>query len=148
MDKRAGMLCRMLIVTALCASSSVAAEIYRWKDKDGQTVFSQTPPPDAAHQVVKPKFGKESPAALEKLRAQSPPASKPAPAEDKKQKPQEPTAEERAANCAKARETRTQLETSRRLRIKDEKGELSYLTEEERQKRLIDADKSIQSWCK
>ncbi len=130
------------------AYSAVSAEIYQWTDDNGQTVFSETPPPDAAHKVVKPKFGKESPAAIEKLKAHTAP-SKGAQGDAGKtaEKPKAPTAAEKKANCAKGRDILTQLETSTRLRVKNEKGELSYLPEEERQKRIKDSQKSIQSWC-
>ena len=130
------------------AYSAVSAEIYQWTDENGQTVFSQTLSPEAAHKVVKPKFGKESPAAIEKLKAQTaPPKGAQEDAGKTVEKPKAPTAAEKKANCAKGRDILTQLETSTRLRVKNEKGELSYLPEEERQKRIKDSQKSIQSWC-
>lgn len=144
-------LLRSIIALAVVAAAvSAKAEIYQWKDENGQTVFSATPPPGAEHQVVKPKYGKESSEAIEKLKtrtAPKPPAD-PATAKKEDKKPKEPTAKEKAANCAKAREVRQQLEESRRLRVKNEKGELSYISEEDRQKRVGDADKSIGAWCK
>ncbi len=129
------------------AYSAVSAEIYQWADENGQTVFSETPPPDAAHKVVKPKFGKESPAAIEKLKAQALAKVAQENAAKTAEKPKEPTPAEKKANCAKGRGILTQLESSNRLRVKNEKGELSYLPEEERQKRIKDSQKSIQSWC-
>jgi hypothetical protein len=143
-------LLRVVLSAGLLTSSvAVTAEIYQWKDQDGQTVFSEAPPADAAHQVVKPKFARESPAAIDKLKAQTAPPREPAKGTNKTaEKPKEPTAEERKANCAKARSVKTQLETSTRLRVKDEQGNVAYISETERQKRMSDTEKSIQSWCK
>ncbi len=136
-------------VSAIMVGSATSAEIYQWKDKDGQTVFSETAPPDAAGKVVKPKFGKESPAAIEKLKAQTaPPKVVPEGASKTAAKPKEPTVAEKKANCAKARDILTQLKTSTRLRVKDEKGEVSYVPEADRKKRVSDTQKSIDSWCK
>lgn len=139
---------RLLTGMALTAVVAIApaAQIYQWKDENGQTVFSATPPPQGAREVVKPRYAKESPEAIEQLRARTAP-KEPAQAA-KTEPPKGPSAEEKAEKCRKAREIRTQLETSRRLREKNEKGELQYISEEERVRRVGETDKSIEAWCK
>lgn len=140
---------RLLVTTNLIVGCCAAtAEIYQWKDKDGQTVFSERPSPDATQKIVKPKFGKESPTAIRKLKAQTAPSK--VPTADSKQaaeKVKEPTPAEKTANCSKAREILNQLKTTNRLRAKDDKGVIVYLPEEDRKARLGDAQKSIKSWC-
>lgn len=140
----------LILGTCVMAASGAAAEIYQWTDKSGQTVFSESPPPDAVHTVIKPKFGKKSPATLERTKARggaTVPKDAQATADQVAKTPAEPTPAEKKANCAKAREVLTQLGTSNRLRAKNEKGEIVYLPEEARQDRIDAAEKSIQSWC-
>ena len=44
----------ILLVTFLSpASSAVSGEIYKWKDKDGNIVFSDTPPPPGVNAEIK-----------------------------------------------------------------------------------------------
>jgi Domain of unknown function (DUF4124) len=139
-------LTRLLIAMSLLAGCYIAsAEIYQWTDKDGQTVFSERPSPDATQKVIKPKFGKGL-SAKPKAEATPPTTSK----TDSKQaadKPKEPTPAEKSANCAKARDVLNHLNTTNRLRAKDDKGVIVYLPEEDRKARLDEARKSIKSWC-
>ena len=48
-----------LAIFLLPASSAVSAEIYKWKDKDGNIIFSDTPPPGAEEVEIK-KFKEET----------------------------------------------------------------------------------------
>ena len=50
----------ILLVTFLSpASSAVSGEIYKWRDKDGNIVFSDTPPPPGVNAEIK-EFKEES----------------------------------------------------------------------------------------
>lgn len=136
------------LVATLLATTPVLAEIHKWVDENGETVFSEKPPPGRETSIVKPQYGRESPEAITKLKEKT--APKPPAATDGKQasKKKEPTAAEKQANCRKARDTKTQLESSTRLRVADDKGELSYISEDERQRRIRATQESIDSWCK
>jgi glutaredoxin len=50
----------LFVIFLLSASSAVSAEIYKWKDKDGNVVFSDTPPPSGVEEVEIKKFKEES----------------------------------------------------------------------------------------
>jgi glutaredoxin len=59
----------LLCLLSLPISSAVSAEIYKWKDKDGNIVFSDSPPPPGVDAEIK-KFKeepKERPKAKEDL---------------------------------------------------------------------------------
>jgi glutaredoxin len=43
----------LLIIFLSPASSAVSGEIYKWKDKDGNVVFSDTPPPPGVKAEIK-----------------------------------------------------------------------------------------------
>jgi len=49
----------LLVVFSISASSLESAEIYKWKDKDGNIVFSDTPPPPGVNAEIK-EFKEES----------------------------------------------------------------------------------------
>ena len=55
-----GIIVTILLLTILSpASSAVSGEIYKWKDKDGNIVFSDTPPPTGVN-AEKKEFKEES----------------------------------------------------------------------------------------
>jgi len=55
-----GIMVTILFVTFLSpASSAVSGEIYKWRDKDGNIVFSDTPPPPGVDAEIK-EFKEES----------------------------------------------------------------------------------------
>jgi glutaredoxin len=50
----------LFLIFLLPASSAVSAEIYKWKDKDGHIIFSDTPPPPGVEEVEIKKFKEET----------------------------------------------------------------------------------------
>jgi glutaredoxin len=55
-----GIIVTILLLTFLSpASSAVSGEIYKWKDKDGNIIFSDTPPPPGVNAEIK-EFKEES----------------------------------------------------------------------------------------
>lgn len=138
-----------LALTGLLWLAPCHAEIYQWKDANGKTVFSERPPLDIDATVVKPKTSPPSAAAIEKLKAQTAaPALKGTGTEKPKtaQKP-EPTPEEKKANCEKSKQALVRLESSIRLRYKQENGGLAFLPEDRRQQQIKDSQKNISTWC-
>jgi len=49
----------LFVIFVLPASSAISGEIYKWKDKDGNIVFSDTPPPPGVN-AEKKEFKEES----------------------------------------------------------------------------------------
>ncbi len=136
----------LLIIGALLYGAS-QAEIYQWKDANGNTVFSEKPPPDAQKAVVKPRYSKAAPpppAVPEKLTS---PEKKEVAAKDDNPPPKEPTPEEKKKKCAQARASLDQLNNGGRLRVADDKGVVSFMSDEQRAERAKKANESIKSWC-
>lgn len=138
MKFRTHTLAGIISAVAVCAAH---AEIYKWVDKNGETVYSNTPPPGKQVDLVKPKFSKyiSVPAAA---KASPPaPATPPAPLTPEKQK-------ELRTACAKTRALLAQIESTHRMRYVNDKKEDTYATPEEREARIKDANKKIKDYCK
>ena len=116
----------VLLVSGLFAALSASAEIYKWKDKDGKTHFSDMPPGNVDAQPLKPKRTPAPPppvieadegeneGAAASPEAEAKPAKAPAPAEA----PADPNEEFRkrraAAAEAKAKAEQAAARTERR----------------------------------
>ncbi len=50
-------------IAVLLATATVAAQVYKWVDKDGQVQYTDTPPPPGAAKVEPKKIAKASPSA-------------------------------------------------------------------------------------
>jgi Domain of unknown function (DUF4124) len=146
-SRKRGLVTQLLWVLTL-VGSICHAEIYQWKDADGKTVFSERPPRDVKATVVKPKVSPASAEAIEKLKAQTAPKKEAGKEKKAAANKPEPTAEEKKANCEKSRQALTKLESSTRLRYKNDEGELAFLPEEQRQANIKTAQKNIAEWCK
>lgn len=132
---------------ALCFSTyTVSAEIYKWVDENNRTVFSEKPPPGTAKEVVKPRISKNPANPVSPATA--------APAADaqpkKPETPPAPTAKQKAQMkkaCEEAHVVMNQLTISRRMQYVNDKNELAFVTEEDRQARLKEAEKAIKDYC-
>jgi hypothetical protein len=122
--------------------------VYRWTDEQGNQVNSDRPPalgveyetistsssmvhtvePDnsAAPPTVNPEEGKET--------AASPVAEAPA-------------SQKNPEFCATAKSNLTQLETHARIRLRDDNGEVRYLSEEEKAVEKQKAQDAIKAFC-
>jgi Domain of unknown function (DUF4124) len=140
-------LCVTLSLGCALFAFSTQAEIYQWKDADGNTVFSEKPPPDAQKSVVKPRYGKAAPPAPTVPQKSASPQKKDVAAKDDKPAPKEPTPEEKQKKCAQARASLDQLNNGGRLRVADDKGVVSFMSDEQRAERAKKANESIKSWC-
>ena len=67
-------------------------------------------------------------------------------AESKRQKDQDEE-KNRLAQCSSSRANLAQLESGQRISRFDEKGERTFLEDDERPKAIADARKAVDSWC-
>ena len=140
----------------LLATATVAAQVYKWVDKDGKVQYSDMPPPATATKTEARKI-ETSPAVV----------STPAPAKSlqdrakdfdkrktdvaekaKKSEIDQQKAETDAANCSDARAALRQLESGRPITRTTETGSREYLDDEARQAEITKARKSIEGFCK
>jgi hypothetical protein len=152
---------RLLPIGALLLCQLVHAQ-YSWIDDKGARVFSDRPPPPGtpAARILKAPRGFESAQAA--ADAPAPAAAAPIVPDWKKReadyrernaKLAKDTREaetqakpERDAQCAWARDAQKQLGTARRLEWKNQKGELEYISDEDRARELARV-KQVLSGC-
>ena len=145
-----------LFVTTLLLQSTVFAEIYKWADDSGEIHYTQTPPPTGiASQVIE---------------GASPPAVPPETIRQEQQKLQQQleAMEERRAerenkealerqrkklddisekNCITAKNNLAKLHQGGIKRYLTPEGEVIRLTEEERQRRITEAQNQVDKYC-
>ena len=167
----------LLIVVGLAAPALVQAEVYKWKDKNGVTRYSDVPPSDMPHQPLKPKKAKaanvktvqssqdgaESAAAPSAQPAKNDAIAKgkPASQEEAANKRQleaeraKKEAEVKAAeqkqnddNCATAKSNLSTFSTGGRIVRMNENGEREFVDDAGIAKGLADAKADVDKYCK
>lgn len=142
------------VLGALClAAPGAQAEIYQYKDENGKTVFSERPPPQGAEaRIVKPKTGRPTADAADKLQQDR---ERILPTEEKGDTPQtkqrqELTPEQQAqkANaCEQTRQVLALLLENNRPRYETEDGQRAPMTPEMRAARIADAEEKVGKYC-
>lgn len=146
------MRCRILAAALLFALStaSQAGQIYKWVDAQGQTHFDAQPPADQpAQQVGVLKTPPTPPPrpTLPPLPVTDAGAQRDQAAIDAKVKKQVAVQEaKRAAYCEEVRTNLAQLRETPRIHAEVD-GKMKRLTEEERQARIVEAEKGISDNC-
>ena len=146
-----------IAVAILLATATVAAQVYKWVDKDGKVQYSDTPPPASATKTEAKKID-TSPAAAstnavpEKSlqdRAKDYDKRKAEVAEKaKKSDTEKQNADLNVANCNNARSALRDLESGRPLIRTAESGDREFVSDEARQADIAKARKSIADFCK
>lgn len=147
------LLAGLALAAAIGAPAPADARIYKWTDADGNTVYSQQPPPSGvkAEQVDEAPPPSEDPeAAMESLRER-------ADAFDERREDRQKSDEEREAAaerekrqkevCEQLRENLRVLQTNNQVREQGEDGEYKMLPEEQRQARIESTRERIENEC-
>jgi hypothetical protein len=146
---------RWLGLTALLFFGTAHSElIYRWTDEAGQVHYSQLRPPIGTPgiEIVQgaPKAAVDPSAAQKALQGQ---VTK---VDEQQQKAVEAKdldgkvraeIERREKNCKVARANQQTLETLGSKKLQDSEGKVFALSDEERQKKLAEAQKQVTDWC-
>jgi hypothetical protein len=143
-----------MILLALLGGFCAHADVYRWVDENGVTVYSQTPPPEGGADKIKPNVSTPSRSAagtqkqLDAMRKDLDEYLKDKSEAKQERREQEKREKIAAANCVTARANLENLEAAagRLIRLPD--GSYTRLTEEERQQRLDEARKATDDYCK
>lgn len=143
---------RALIIglAALLGGANAHADgVYRWQDAQGNTVFSQRPPPGRNAELVKPRAGKPAPDSGRQLDAArnrfAPPAAPEKPAV------KTPTPDEyakMASVCRQAQNALKLLQENNRPRYVDESGKSAIMGDDLKASRTADARKKISEYCR
>jgi hypothetical protein len=143
---------KYLFVLLILAAASADAELNKWVDQQGKVHYSDQPPAGVEAMPV---------------HAAPPPANTPAPAKsyvereaelrkakqseaEKTQKTaqRQSNAEIEKANCTAAQQTLRSLQQGGRIVEYDEAGERRFLGDDERQRRIAEAQTEIEKFCK
>ncbi len=149
------------LIFALCVMSTVAAvsaqaQTYQWKDKNGRTVISDTPPPGSAKSS---QISDAAPAAPAATTTEAPKTlaekdmefrKRQQEAKDKAEKEakEQAAAAEKRENCERARRNLAALESSQPLASIDENGQRKSMDNGMRQQEIERARQFITETCK
>ncbi|MEK7322698.1 MAG: DUF4124 domain-containing protein [Pseudomonadota bacterium] len=141
------------LLLALGAPAAYSA-MYKWIDANGKVQYSQTPPPEGQFKELKPGPPPVQPAEAQKqlqdlLQKQDEVRTQRD--TDKKEKEDKATEQARlAVTCARAKRELALLENNpgRRIGITGDDGQMSRMTEQEREVRLAEARKIASETCK
>ena len=158
------------IALLFSTAAPVLAQIYSWTDEQGRRQISDRPP-EGTVKDLKVKGGRANgPAAPSTSTSTSTSTSAPVPGKGQtlnekaldfnkrqlereenrvKQEKAEAEAKERAQRCEQAQAYVRNLQTGgRATRLDPKTGERLFLDEKERERELVDARRSADSWCK
>lgn len=143
--------CAVLLMLSV---PSVHARIYKWTDTGGKIHYSETPPPDGQqfneiNTAPVPQSSDEADRQLQDTLKRQQESEKQEDAEKNKEKEQAARQAKMDQFCDQARENLSKLENgmARRLAIV-ENGEVARMTEDERQAKIAEIQKTISKNCK
>jgi len=135
-------------------SAPCLAAIYKWVDKDGKVHYSETRPTE--QQAKKMKVPTRAPENTSTYKRPSlktdKEGDKQAKSGDQKAADKQPaddgmSSEEKAKICQRARTVLNTLTSTGRVRQKDQEGNVTYMTEEEKQQRITKEKDKISKYC-
>lgn len=147
---------------AAAALTPAFGQVYQWKDENGRTVVSDTPPP-GKYKVQRNLGGATPPSASAPATASSTAAAPKTMAEkdmefktrqlEAKEKADKEAKEQAAAlqrkeNCSQAQQAVRTLESNQGIATINAKGEREYLDGKQRQAETERARQSAAAWCK
>jgi len=138
------------LLTFATSFASAGETVYRWKDAAGNQVNSDRPPPDG----IEYETMSTSSSMVHTVEDPAVPASAPtqpgagkdaaaAPVADA----QSPATQKNPELCARAKDNLTQLDTHARIRLRDDKGEIRFLSEDEKLAEKQKAQEAIKVFC-
>ncbi|NQZ54581.1 MAG: DUF4124 domain-containing protein [Piscirickettsiaceae bacterium] len=142
-----------LFLVLLIGVTAVSADVYKWVDQQGETHYSQSPPPQnqKAELIKAPPPPAINPAdaqlEVDKLIAQQ--------AEDRKESQEQQAVVQEVAkqeailrqNCQTAKHNLQQYQDNPGRRYVDEDGNVTRIKEEVRQQKIKDQQNNIQEFC-
>lgn len=141
-------LARVFLMCVLgVAATMAAAQVYKWKDAEGKTHFSDVPPlPGQSKNDVETMRGgavssintPKAPPIVSRSAEQASAAQASAVAAQAQKDPKV---------CQQAQTRKKFLQTGQMVKAVNDKGEVEFLSDERRQAEIADADKAIQTFC-
>lgn len=138
-----------LVLLGLIAAP-LQAQVYKWQDEKGETHYSQTPPPGVPADRLQlggspGHAGRPDPGLKERLEAFDKRRQQDQEAQAKRAEAAQQT-ELKKKNCASARSNLQTLQSRGQIKLK-EGDAYRVLSEEERQAKIAEAQKQIDTYC-
>ncbi len=135
-----------------CIIFPLQAEVYKWVDDDGQIHYSQTPPAQQEAIIVKTQKGpkttpEQSSQAVEQLINEQEQRQQEQASQQQQQMDARQQAEMAAKNCQIAKDNLQQYLDNPNTRIKQDDGTVVRIDEDERQKRIKEYRRDINTFC-
>lgn len=157
-NRRATLRGLLALTIAWHVPASFAAEVYRWVDADGVVNYTQQKPRDIAVQQLTTSAGaptvvREQPASTPVEQPESPETMTDTQQrlleglQAQEQARQEEVARIRAENCSKSQSVLSNLSSKERIRVRDDAGSERMMSEDERQRRISEAQQGIVENC-
>lgn len=143
----------LVLASGLLLQSSASADVYKWVNENNEVQYTQMQPPPGTD-FVRIKTN-DQPEAVRSQAEAGAAAGKDDSAAARQAADEKAMAEYEAEvarvsrqNCKIAKGNLAQLNIGGRLRYRNEDGEYVTMTEEERQKRIGEANQQIEMYCK
>lgn len=135
----------LLTLSSFCASADKT--VFRWKDDAGNQVNSDRPPPQGTeYEVISTKSSMvrevDSDESAGPLAVKPTAENKPEPVAKSKAK-----TEKNPESCARARDNLLQIDSHGRIRLRNDQGEVRYLTQEEKEAEREKTLEAIKVFC-
>ena len=158
--KTATYFCLVAILAVVLTGANAGADtIYRWVDDNGVINYTQQKPRGREAVAIRTGSEKRSTQTAEPLPPPPPTSAatgEPLNPEQERmlkglraaeQQRQEEIARIKAENCQRSRDVLTRLTLKNRIRVRGEDGEYRIMPEDERQKRISEAQQNIARYC-
>lgn len=132
------LLASFIISATLLAPQVMASKVYKWVDENGITHFSEHPPRNTPTTLIKPKTGHSEPVFY---------GSSSAAASEESTEGMVTQEEYHRERCDIAKKNIEALRNFGRVKVRNDEGELHYLTEDEQQQRLQTNQQMVDESC-
>lgn len=143
----------MSMVILLGSGAAPAEKIYKWTDADGNVHYGSEKPADAPAEKMQVDTGltgaNTGAEALDKLKQEADDEARRIKEEGIPAQPPVPAlpAKEVKRRCAAAKQDLATIQSRGQLKERDQQGNVSFVSEEERQRRMQQAKKQIKEYC-
>lgn len=143
---------RLAFIALACLPLLATAQVYQYKDANGNPVFSDSPPPGAKAirkdiKVAPPAADAPNSDLQDKLQGFQQ-RRESAAAEEAKAAKERAEKEKADANCTRARNKLAALQSGQRIVRYNAQGEREFIDDATRATETADAQQSVSEWCK
>ena len=126
-----------LVLSLTLCTGAHAAKVYTWTDSKGVTHYGERPPKDVKATLIHARTGHSEP---------TPETEQPKPSTNNTPSGTQMLTQD-PERCAQATRNLEALKSYNRIKVKDDKGELRVLSEDEKAERIADMQRIVDESC-